>query len=139
MAASPIPRIIAGRLFPPMAFPGKNSVARREICANYFKFNLQILDKLWPKSSSESREINVLERGNDLTGKKSSFLWKLWKIVMFQGPYLKAFQFPSTRKHKIPLYMYSIKVAKAIAVQCQLIWSNLLFSFIYILSPFICD
>lgn len=121
MATSSIPNIIAGRIFPPMAFPGKNSVARREICANFFKFNLQILDKLWLKSSSASKEINVLERGNDLAGKRSSFLGKLGKIVKFQGPLWKDVQFPSTRKHKIPLYMHSIKVAKAIAVQCWLL------------------
>lgn len=30
MAVSPIPRILARRIFPPMALPGKNRVARRE-------------------------------------------------------------------------------------------------------------
>lgn len=45
MAASPIPHIIAGQFFPPMAFPGKKSVARREICANFFPSNLQSFDK----------------------------------------------------------------------------------------------
>lgn len=120
MATSPIPRIIAGRFFPPMAFPGKKSVARREICANFFKFNLQILDKLWLKSSPASKEINVLERGNDLAGRRSSFWGKLGKTVKFQGPLWKDVQFPSTRKHKIPLYVHSIKVAKAIMVLCWL-------------------
>ena len=100
------------------------------------QFNLQILDKLWLKSSPASKEINVLERGNDLAGRRSSFWGKLGKIVKFQGPLWKDVQFPSTRKHKIPLYVHSIKVAKAITVLCWLSWSNLLFSFIYILSPF---
>ena len=76
-------------------------MARRAICANFFKFNLQIFDKLWLKSSSASSEINVSERGNDLAGKKSSFGGKLEKIVMFHGPKQKDVQFPSTRKHKI--------------------------------------
>ena len=119
-----------------MAFPGKKSVARWEICGNFFKFNLQILDKLWLKSSSASKKINVLKRGNYLAGRRSSFRWKWGKIAKFRGPFWKDVQFPSTRKHKIPLYMHAIKVANAIAVQCWLLWSNLLFSCIYILFPF---
>ena len=54
-----------------------------KICANFFKFNLQILDKLWLKSCSASGEAKVLERRNDFAGKRTSLFWSLCKIVVF--------------------------------------------------------